>query len=56
MHIFLCMKIALTVWEHRISPVFDVASKVVLYEESGGTLHKEIELDFSNIGAFEKVY
>ncbi len=49
------MKIALTVWEKRISPVFDVASTIALYDKYNGSFHKEIELDFSGTGAFEKV-
>ena len=55
LHLYCCMKIALTVWEQRISPVFDVASTVALYDETDGTLIKDIELDFSSMGAFEKV-
>ncbi len=55
MHIKYCMKIALTVWEKRISPVFDVAATVAVYDIFDGKIHKEIELDFSEMNAYEKV-
>ncbi len=53
--LYKCMKVALTVWQKRISPVFDVASTVALYDESDGILSREIELDFSGMSAAEKV-
>lgn len=49
------MKIALTVWDNRISPVFDVASRIAVYEIADSTVYKELELDFSGVSAFEKV-
>ena len=49
------MKIAVTVWDKRISPVFDVASRVALYETADGALRREVELDFSGMSGFEKV-
>ena len=55
MHMSECMKIALTVWENRISPVFDVAATVAVYDIFDGEIHKEIELDFSEMNAYEKI-
>ena len=55
MHMSECMKIALTVWENRISPVFDVAATVAVYDILDGEIHKEIELDFSEMNAYEKI-
>ena len=46
MHMYLHMKIALTVWDNRISPVFDVASRIAVYEIADSTVYKELELDF----------
>lgn len=49
------MKTALTVWKDRISPVFDVANRIVVYEIEEGKACREIELDVSGYTAFEKV-
>jgi predicted Fe-Mo cluster-binding NifX family protein len=49
------MKTALTVWKDRISPVFDVAERIVIYEINEGNAYREIELDVSGYSAFEKV-
>ena len=49
------MKTAVTVWNNRISPVFDVASVFYIYEIHNGNTAMELELDLSSFTAFEKV-
>lgn len=49
------MKIALTIWEGRISPVFDVAGLVYLVESETGATPRERSLSLKGLSAWEKV-
>ena len=42
------MKIAIPVWDHRVSPVFDVAKRIRVTEVINGTIHSESEHEPKN--------
>jgi len=49
------MKTAITIWNNRVAPVFDVSGKVLLYESDGERLCSERMILLPDAGAAVKV-
>jgi len=49
------MKTAITIWNNRVSPVFDVTGMALLYDSEGERICSEKQLILSNACAAEKV-
>lgn len=49
------MKTAITIWNARVSPVFDVAGKAMLYHSEGEIICSEQQLLLADAGATGKV-
>lgn len=49
------MKIALTVWNGRVAPVFDVSGQLLILETEAGQTINETVIDFSQESLIEKV-
>ena len=49
------MKVALTVWENRISPLFDSASKLLIADIQGWVITKKYFEPFAYESAFSRV-
>ncbi len=49
------MRIAITLWNNRVSPVFDVAGQVILFEAEAGVFLSEKLLLLPQVPAIEKL-
>jgi predicted Fe-Mo cluster-binding NifX family protein len=49
------MKLALSIWKGRISPVFDVSQKILILEVENGTVREEWEEAFPNNNPVSKI-
>lgn len=49
------MKIALTVWNERIAPVFDVSGQLLILETANGQIINEVIIDFQQESLTDKV-
>lgn len=49
------MRIAITLWNNRVSPVFDVAGQAIIYEAEDGVASSEKQLLLPQVHAVEKL-
>lgn len=49
------MRIAITSWNNRIAPVFDVSRQIILVETQGKTIKQKGEMTFAAGSALEKI-
>ena len=49
------MKIAMTVWNGRVAPVFDVSGQLLVLETANGRIINEVVVDFSQESLIDKV-